>query len=154
NLHHLDTFAPGAAAIGPDDVNLHFHPLQWASGFQTFYPYLVRGARSVLLDDERLDPEALLDAIAAEGATGTFMPGPFLGAVLDAVAARGRYEHRLRRMVIVIATPDLLTRTTELLGPIWVHGYGSSEQGALTTRLRACELDGHPGRIESVGRPA
>jgi acyl-CoA synthetase (AMP-forming)/AMP-acid ligase II len=153
NMHHLDTFGPGAPSIGPDDVNLHFHPLQWASGFQTFYPYLLRGARSVLLDDEHHDPEALLDAIAGEGVTGTFMPGPFLAQVLDAVAARGRYEHRLRRMVIVLATPDLLRRTTELFGPIWAHGFGSSEQGAVTTRLLATDLVGHPERIESVGRP-
>jgi acyl-CoA synthetase (AMP-forming)/AMP-acid ligase II len=152
NMHHLDTFGPGARSVGPDDVNLHFHPLQWASGFQTFYPYLLRGARSVLLDDENVDPEVLLDAIAVEGVTGTFMPGPFLVRVLDAVAARGRYEHRLRRMVIVLATPDLLRRTTELLGPIWAHGFGSSEQGAVTTRLLATDLDGHPERIESVGR--
>jgi len=152
NMHHLDTFGPGAPSIGPEDVNLHFHPLQWASGFQTFYPYLLRGARSVLLDDEHHDPEALLDAIAAEGVTGTFMPGPFLAHVLDAVGARGRYEHRLRRMVIVLATPDLLRRTTELLGPIWAHGFSSSEQGAVTTRLLATDLDGHLERIESVGR--
>src|SRR4051812_25338669 len=46
NLHHLDTF--GAGAISEADVNLHFHPIQWASGFQTLYPYLLRGARSVL----------------------------------------------------------------------------------------------------------
>ncbi|MGH7734086.1 MAG: AMP-binding protein, partial [Gemmatimonadales bacterium] len=46
NLHHFDTFGPGVPPVGPDDVNLHFHPLQWASGFQTLYPYYVRGARS------------------------------------------------------------------------------------------------------------
>jgi len=34
NATHLDTFDT-APAIGPDDVNLHFHPLQWATGFQT-----------------------------------------------------------------------------------------------------------------------
>ena len=44
NLEHLDTFSPGAAAVGPQDVNLHFHALQWASGFQTLMPYLLRGA--------------------------------------------------------------------------------------------------------------
>jgi acyl-CoA synthetase (AMP-forming)/AMP-acid ligase II len=56
NLIHLDTFGPGVPPIGPDDVSLHFHPIQWASGFQTFYPYYVREARSVLLDDEVFSP--------------------------------------------------------------------------------------------------
>ena len=39
NLHHFDTFGPGVPPVGEDDVNLHFHPIQWASGFQTLYPY-------------------------------------------------------------------------------------------------------------------
>jgi acyl-CoA synthetase (AMP-forming)/AMP-acid ligase II len=152
NMHHLDTFGPEVPAISADDVNLHFHPLQWATGFQTLYPYLVRGARSVLLDDERFDPELLLETILAEGVTGTFMPGPLLTPVLDAVESRSSFDHTLRRMVIFFGTPDLLRRTTELLGPIWAHGFGSSEQGAVTTRLLPGDLDGHPERIDSVGR--
>ena len=154
NMRHLDTFGPGLPPVGRQDVNLHFHPLQWASGFQTLYPYLLRGARNVLLDDQRFDPEVLLDAIAREGATGTIMPGPLLTQVLDAVAVRTRFEHRLRRMVIYFATPDLLRRTTELLGPIWASGYGSSEQGVPMTRLLPADLEGHPERIDSVGRAA
>jgi len=78
NLHHLDTFGPGIPPVGADDVNLHFHAIQWASGFQTLYPYLLRGAGSVLLDDEAFDPDQLLDAIAEHEATGIFMPGPLL----------------------------------------------------------------------------
>jgi acyl-CoA synthetase (AMP-forming)/AMP-acid ligase II len=152
NLHHLDAFGPGIPPIGREDVNLHFHPLQWASGFQTFYPYMLRGARSVLLDDQSFDPDVLLDTIVSEGVTGMFIPGPLLSLLLDAVAARPRCTHQLRRMVIFFGTPDLLRRTTELLGPIWAHGYGSSEQGASATRLLPNDLDGHPERIESVGR--
>jgi acyl-CoA synthetase (AMP-forming)/AMP-acid ligase II len=152
NMHHLDTFGPRASPIDSEDVNLHCHPLQWATGFQTFYPYMLRGARSVLLDDQHFDCEELLDAIVSEGVTGTLMPGPLLSQVLDAVASRERYEHKLQRLVIFFATPGLLRRTTELLGPIWAHGFGSSEQGAVTTRLLPSDLDGHPERIESVGR--
>ncbi len=154
NMHHFDTFGPGIPPIGRDDVNLHFHPIQWASGFQTLYPYLLRGARSVLLDDEAFDPEILLDTMLSEGVTGTFIPGPLLPPMLDAVAARERFEHQLRRMVIFFGTADLLRRTTELLGPIWAHGFGSSEQGAVTTRLLPIDLEGHPERIDSVGRGA
>ncbi len=154
NMHHLDTFGPGVPPVGRDDVNLHFHPIQWATGFQTLYPYLLRGARSVLLDDEAFDPDVLLDEILSQGATGTFMPGPLLTPVLDAVEARDRFDHKLRRMVIFFGTPDLLRRTTELLGPIWAHGFGSSEQGAVTTRLLPSDLEDRPERIESVGRGA
>jgi hypothetical protein len=104
NLHHFDTFGPGIPPIDETDVNLHFHAIQWASGFQTLYPYFVRGARSVLLDDEVFDPEVLLDTLSAEGVTGVFMPGPLLTPILDAIEARGGFEHELRRMVVFFGT--------------------------------------------------
>ena len=153
NLHHLDTFGAGVPPVGPEDVNVHFHPLQWASGFQTLYPYFVRGARSVMVDDEQFDPEALIDTFAAEEATGTFVPGPLLTPVLDAVEAREAYQHSLKRMVVFFGTRELLERTTALLGPIWSHGFGSTEQGAVTTRLLPEDVEGHPERLDSVGRP-
>jgi acyl-coenzyme A synthetase/AMP-(fatty) acid ligase len=153
NLIHLDAFGPGVPPIGPDDVSLHFHPIQWASGFQTFYPYYVRGARNVLLDDEFFSPDALLDSIDAERVTGVFIPGPLLAPALDAVEARGGVAHRLRRMVVFFATPGLLDRTTRLLGPVWAHGFGSTEQGAITTRLLPHEAEERRERIKSVGRP-
>ena len=153
NLIHLDTFGPDVPPIGPGDVSLHFHPIQWASGFQTFYPYYVRGARSVLLDDEVFSPDAVLDVIARERVTGVFTPGPLLTPVLDAVEARGGVTHRLRRMVVFFANPSLLKRATKLLGPIWAHGFGSTEQGAITTRLLPHQVEERHERINSVGRP-
>lgn len=152
NLHHLDTFGDGVPPVGPDDVNLHFHAIQWATGFQTLYPYLVRGARTVLVDDEAFDATELVDALLAEGATGTFMPGPFLTPVLDEIERRGSVTHRLRRIVVFFGTPDLLSRTTSLLGPVWAHGFGSTEQGAVTTRLLPQEVAERPERLHSVGR--
>jgi acyl-coenzyme A synthetase/AMP-(fatty) acid ligase len=153
NLIHFDTFGPGVPPVGPDDVNLHFHPLQWASGFQTFCPYYLRGARSVLLDDEVFSPDALLDTIDGEQVTGLFIPGPLLTPVLDAVEARSGFAHQLRRVVVFFGTPDLLDRTTRLLGPVWAHGFGSTEQGAITTRLLPREVEERRERIKSVGRP-
>jgi acyl-CoA synthetase (AMP-forming)/AMP-acid ligase II len=153
NLHHLDTFG-GAPPIGTSDVNLHFHPLQWASGFQTLYPYLVRGARTVLMDDMSFDAGQFIDTLQAEKVTGTLMPAPMLTPVLDEVASRGGLEHSMRRLVIFFATPDQLTRTTELLGPVWCHGFGSTEQGAVTTRLLAGEAAADDSRMNSVGRVA
>lgn len=152
NLHHLDTFGPRTPPVGADDVNLHFHPLQWATGFQTMYPYLVRGARSVLVDDETFDPCALVDTLLAERVTGTFAPGPLLNPLLDEVEKRGGIDHALRRLVIFFGTADLLERTSALLGPVWAHAFGSTEQGAATTRLLPHELIGRPHRINSVGR--
>jgi acyl-coenzyme A synthetase/AMP-(fatty) acid ligase len=153
NIHHLDTFGRNVPTVGPDDVNLHFHPLQWASGFQTLYPYLIRGARSVLLDDATFQPSTVVDVIVAEGVTGMFVPGPLLGPILDEIDRRGGIEHRLRRLVCFFVTPQLLERTTKLLGPVWTHGFGSTEQGAVTTRLLPHEVVQKPERVHSVGRP-
>lgn len=153
NLHHLDTFAPGLASVGPDDVMLHVHALQWATGFQLLYPYLVRGARTVLLDDSAFDPAAVLDALVEHGVTSLLLPAPMLTPLLDLIEQRGAFEHRLRRLVVFFATPELLQRTTSLLGPVWCHGFGSTEQGAVTTRLLAVEAAEDPRRIASVGRP-
>jgi acyl-coenzyme A synthetase/AMP-(fatty) acid ligase len=153
NLHHFDTFGPTVPPINQSDINLHFHPLQWASGFQTLYPYFVRGARSVLLDDQVFDPDILIETLEREAITGIFMPGPLLSPILDAIERRGGIEHRLRRMVIFFGTPDLLERTTRLMGPVWAHGFGSTEQGAVTTRLLPHEVVEQRRRIASVGRP-
>lgn len=152
NLHHFDTFGPDVPALGPDDVNLHFHALQWAAGFQTLYPYLIRGARSVLLDDATFDAGRVIDTMLREGVTGTFAPAPLWGPILDEVARRGGIEHQLRRVVIFFGSAGILDRTTELLGPIWAHGFGSTEQGAITTRLLPSDLEGNPQRRHSVGR--
>lgn len=153
NLLHFDTFGPGIPPVGPDDVNLHFHALQWAAGFQTLYPYLIRGARSVLLDDAEFSPEQIVDTMLREGVTGTFAPAPLWGPILDEVEKRGGIDHQLRRVVIFFGSADLLDRTTRLLGPVWAHGFGSTEQGAITTRLLPIDLEGHPERCHSVGRP-
>lgn len=153
NLHHLDTFGSDVPPVGSDDVNVHFHPLQWATGFQTLYPYVVRGARTVLVDDENFDPAALIDVLVAEGATGTFVPGPLLTPILDALEDRGGVDHRLRRMVVFFGSRQMLERTTRLLGPIWAHGFGSTEQGAVTTRLLPSDVEDNPERLDSVGLP-
>lgn len=153
NLLHFDTFGPGIPPIGPEDVNLHFHALQWAAGFQTLYPYLIRGARSVLVDDAEFNPEQIVDTMLREGVTGTFAPAPLWGPILDEVEKRGGIDHQLRRVVIFFGSADLLDRTTALLGPVWAHGFGSTEQGAITTRLLPIDLEVNPERRDSVGRP-
>lgn len=154
NLHHLDSFGPGSPPVGPDDVNLHLHALQWASGVQTLYPYLLRGARNILLDDSRFDPVAILDTLEREQVTGVLLPGPMLTPLLDAIEARGGLKHCLRRVVIFFASPELLERFTRLVGPVWCHCFGSTEQGAPSTRLQHSEAAEKPERLHSVGRPA
>ncbi|MEP7300429.1 MAG: class I adenylate-forming enzyme family protein [Caldimonas sp.] len=154
NIDHLDSMHPGIPAVGVDDVNLHFHALQWATGFQTLYPYLLRGARTVLLDDSSFDPAAVVDAIVRDRVTGVLVPGPMLGPILDVIEQRSGIDHALRRVVIFFATPDLLKRVSKVLGPVWCHGFGSTEQGAPTTRLTVGDVSTDERRLDSVGRSA
>jgi acyl-CoA synthetase (AMP-forming)/AMP-acid ligase II len=85
NLEHLDTFGPGVASVNPEDVNLHIHALQWASGAQTLMPYMLRGAKNIILDDQRFDPVRIIDTIVNEGVTGVFVPAPMLPPILELV---------------------------------------------------------------------
>ncbi len=154
NLEHLDTFSPNGTAVGPEDVSLHFHALQWATGFQTLMPYLLRGSLTIVADDQTFDANALADTILKEGVTGMLVPGPMLPPILDALEARNVGSHKLKRVVIFFATPELLERTSKVLGNAWCHGFGSTEQGAPTTRLTWSDAGASPKRIESVGRAA
>ena len=151
NTEHFDTFG-GGSRRSAEDVSLHFHPLQWATGFQTLFPYFLRGARTVLLDDESFDPVAIVDAIAAEGVTGLFTPGPMLTPILDEIEKRETFDPKIRRLMVFIATPEQLNRATRLIGPIWAHGFGSTEQGAPSTRLIFGEAAERRERLGSVGR--
>lgn len=154
NLEHLDTFDTDVPSVNPQDVNLHIHALQWASGAQTLMPYMLRGAKNIILDDERFDPAQIIDTIVAEGVTGVFVPAPMLPPILELIGARGGIKHILKRMVIFFATPELLQAVTAALGPVWCHGFGSTEQGAPTTRLTSMEAWEKPARLASVGRNA
>lgn len=154
NLDHLDTFGQDIPSLGPEDINLHIHALQWASGAQTLLPYMLRGAKNIVLDDAQFDPVKIIDTIVAEGVTGVFVPAPMLPPILDLIKVRGGIKHSLRRMVIFFATPELLQAVTAILGPMWCHGFGSTEQGAPTTRLTWQEAQEKPARLASVGRNA
>lgn len=154
NIEHMDTLSSSAAAIGPSDVNFHFHALQWASGALTLLAFMLRGAKTILLDDEAFDPAVLVEGLAREQATATFIPGPMLPPILDVIEARPDLKLYLRIATIYFATPELLERSNHVLGPIWCHGYGSTEQGGPTARLTADDVKHHPRRLGSVGRPA
>ena len=49
--------------------------------------------------------------------------------LLDEVENRGKVEHRLRRIVVFFGTPEMLERTTRLLGPVWCHVVSAGRAG-------------------------
>ncbi len=116
-------------------------------------PYLLRGAASVIVDDYDFEPNAIVDAVEKHRVTGMLVPGPMLPPILDGIEARG-LRHGLKRVVIFFATPELLARATKVLGNVWCHGFGSTEQGAPTTRLTWSDAAEAAARLDSVGRAA
>jgi acyl-CoA synthetase (AMP-forming)/AMP-acid ligase II len=154
NIEQMDTLSSDMVAIGPSDVNFHFHALQWASGALTLMAFMLRGAKSVLLDDEKFDPAVLVDGLSKSGATATLIPAPMLPPILDVIEATPERRLQLRRVAIYFATAELLERVGRVFGPVWCHGYGSTEQGGPMARLTAEDVVDHPRRLESVGRPA
>lgn len=131
NQEHLDTFRQNVPAVGCDDVNLHFHALQWATGFQTLYPYIFRGGRTVIMNDRTFDPELVVDMIVAEGVTGALIPGPMLTSILDSIERRGGIQHRLRRVVIFFATPEQLRRVDRMINTGY-HVYPAEIEAAIS----------------------
>lgn len=144
--------------VGQDDVNLHFHTLQSSSGFKTLFPYYIRGARTVLVDPHKLeDPVGdLIATMASEGVTGILLHGSTFRQWVRALRAMPQ-EHRapivarLRRAMTSLVGPDTLDLASEVIGPVWCHTYGSTEQGSPVTALFARDLDTWGGR-GTVGR--
>lgn len=154
DLQYYDTYAPGIQPVGPDDVALHSHALQWSSGWHLLYPMMIRGGRNVILDDRSFEPQTVLDTLVTERVTAFMLPAPLLTPILDLVDQGEPPAHSLRRLFLFFATPELLARTTILLGPVWSSNYCSTEQGALTTQLGAHDAAANPARTSTVGKVA
>lgn len=153
----LDRIGRGGA-IDQEDVNLHLHALQSSSGFKTLFPYYVRGARTLLMNPHPLaDPiETMCSAMLAEGVSGVLLHGTTFRQWLQHLQtlppeARAAAVAPLRRVVTSLVGPDLLDLATELIGPIWCHTYGSTEQGSPVTALYSHDLKAWGGR-GTVGR--
>jgi len=153
NVIHFDSFG-NAPRISSEDVNLHVHALQSSSGFKTLYPYFIRGARTVIQNDQIFDAAKVVDLLVVEKVTGTLLHGRMLPALLEAAEARRDAKFSLQRVVVSLATPELLTRMTDVFGPVWCHSYGSTELGSVITRLLATDVDPPSKRMSSLGRVA
>lgn len=148
-------------AIDHEDVNLHFHALQSSSGFKTLFPYYIRGARTVLMDADGLEDPigGLCSTVAAQGVSGLLLHGTAFRQWLRHLKAmppqtRAAVVAHLRRVVTSLVGPRLLDLASDLIGPVWCHTYGSTEQGSPVTALYADDPPawggwGTVGRLQS-----
>lgn len=157
NLLVLDGVRQGAV-LDATDVNLHFHALQSSSGFKTLFPYYIRGARTVLMDPHGLEHpiEHMSSIIATENVSGLLLHGTAFRQWLLSLRSmrpevRNTITSGLRRVVTSLVGPGMLDLATELIGPVWCHTYGSTEQGSPVTALFARDIERWGGR-GTVGR--
>jgi long-chain acyl-CoA synthetase len=140
-----------------EDVTLHAAPLSHGAGFHALAA-TARGAHQVIPAAARFDPPAILELMAGEGVTNTWMVPTQIVMLLDAVGDRAPELPTLRHVAYGGApfAPADLRRALELFGPRFVQLFGQGETPMTATVLSAADhaaaLGGdRPERLSSAG---
>jgi acyl-CoA synthetase (AMP-forming)/AMP-acid ligase II len=139
------------------DVTLHAAPLSHGAGFHALAA-TARGARQVIPASMRFDPDAILELLAREGVTNTWMVPTQIVMLTDAASDRAHELPDLRHVVYGGApfAPADLKRALEVFGPVFVQLFGQGETPMTATILPASDHaaalagDG-PERLASAG---
>lgn len=134
-----------------DDRHLVVCPL-YHSAAPAFVTFTIAVGGTVILVDP-FEPEQVLDLIARERVTSSFMIPTLLGRLATAVAAHpGRWDLSSLRWLASGAAPlptETARRVEAAFGPILYNFYGATETG-LVTLARPGEHTQRPG---TIGRP-
>ncbi|WP_131769270.1 class I adenylate-forming enzyme family protein [Candidatus Protofrankia californiensis] len=139
-----------------DEVLLLMSPLPHSAGF-LLQAGMLKGARHFL--ETKFDPELVLQRIAADRVTFTFMVPTMIYRVLDRAGGRELDLGSLRTILYGAApiTRERLEQGLKVLGPVFMQLYGQSEAPNFITRLRRedhrLDPDGEH-RLASCGQPA
>jgi acyl-CoA synthetase (AMP-forming)/AMP-acid ligase II len=136
-----------------DDVLLHVGPMSHASGGFAL-PVIATGARQVI--HRGFDPIEVAEAIPRYGVTTILLVPTMIYMLLDLMAERAIDTSTLRTILYGAApmSPNRLERCLEIVGPVFLQGYGMSEVlGGMTFLLKEEHLPGDP-RLSSCGRPS
>ena len=112
-------------------------PLFHVGGTKHFWIFYFVGACNVILPQTSFDPAATLQAIQDEKATDIHIVPTHLAAFL-ALADVDKYDLSSLKRMFYAASPmplELLRRGMKKWGPIFVQGYGSTEDGPYVTAL-------------------
>jgi len=138
------------------DVFALIGPITHATGMNIM-PVLFTGGCNLVLD--RFDPELLLEAIAKEKVTHTFLVPTMINMLLDHPNVRETNFGSLKRLIYGAApmSPSRVREAIEVFGPILVQGYGAGETTSVITVLTRQDhqeaLRKNPERLASCGRP-
>jgi long-chain acyl-CoA synthetase len=141
--------------LGPedDDVLLHVGPMSHASGGYCI-PMLLAGGRQVI--HRGFDPVELVHAIPQHGVTSMLLVPTMIYMLLDTMEEQGIDGSTIRTIVYGAApmSPQKLERCLDMLGPVFLQGYGMSEVlGGMTYLDKRDHIPGDP-RLASCGRPS
>jgi acyl-CoA synthetase (AMP-forming)/AMP-acid ligase II len=142
------------------DVTLHAAPLTHGAGFHALAT-TARGARHVIPTEHHFDPDAILDLLAAERVTNTWMVPTQIVLLSDAAARRGGVALADLRSIVYGGSPIApaeLRRAVEIFGPVLVQLFGQGETPMTATFLPAEEharavAGDHPDVLSSAGYP-
>ncbi len=138
------------------DVFALVGPVTHATGMNIM-PVLFCGGCNLVLD--RFDPELLLETIAKEKVTHTFLVPTMINMLLDNPKVQKSDLSSLKRVIYGAApmSPSRVREAMEVFGPILVQGYGAGETTSLITILTMQDhqeaLHKQPERLSSCGRP-
>lgn len=135
--------------LGADDRFLCAAPMTHGAGAFLF-PILARGGCMVMTSETA--PDVLLDLIAAEGITTTWIPPTLLYKLIDAQKAQPRDTSSLRHLIWggAAASVARLREAGEVFGPVIATAYGQTEAPLIITCGTGPEMAGD--KIASVGR--
>jgi long-chain acyl-CoA synthetase len=137
-----------------DKVFLHAAQMSHVGGAFS-YMCLARGSMQVL--HRGFDPRTLIDALSRHRVTTTMLVPTMLYALLDAVADGAEIDPSTLDTVIYVSAPmapDRIERCLEVLGPVLVQTYGSSEAlGGVTFLSKRDHAEGG-SLLASAGRAA
>ncbi|MGE0794957.1 MAG: long-chain fatty acid--CoA ligase [Acidimicrobiia bacterium] len=138
-------------------VTLHAAPLSHGAGFHAIAA-TARGAHQVIPADPRFDPPAVLELMARERVTNTWLVPTQIVMLVDSLGGRRPDLPELRQVVYGGApfAPADLRQALEVFGPVLVQLYAQGETPMTATVLPAADhaaaLAGNrPDRLSSAG---
>ncbi|MDM0108377.1 acyl-CoA synthetase [Variovorax sp. J22R24] len=151
--NHLADLIPG---IGEDDRSIAVAPLSHGAGIHALLN-VARGAATVLLPSDRLEPEVFWQLVEEHRVTNVFTV-PTIVKMLVEDAAVDRYDHSSLRYMIYAGAPMYRAdqkRALQKLGKVLVQYFGLGEVTGCITVLPPSmhSLDDADPTVGSCGRP-
>jgi len=126
-----------ALSLQPGDKYIQIMPLFHVGGTKQLWAYFYVGGSSVIMPQRSFDPAATLQIIQDEKPTDIHIVATHLAAFF-AIPDVDKYDLSSLKRMFYAASPmplELLKKGMEKWGPIFLQGYGSTEDGPYVTGL-------------------